>query len=334
VTRRGAIYGGRMAREDAEAFLRGMVAPLGRVRAGMRLPGVPFSREAVANALVMLGLLPEALAEEILAQYRPLLAAEGFRIGVLTGELSVRPGAHGYQAAQTAGRPPRFAAAAATSGVGTGAAEPPWPTPAECYLAELASVSSMSISAAAGTVELDTAGITATVAEALLWVGALPSDSVLLSDTGGAGAGGAGRSGWRAELAQLWVRQARHQAGVVAPDETSQSDLAVRLPLSRATAAIESVSAHEDMVSVQLYGHPWVHGEYWPMITPCFEVRAVDDAGGAHEGIRGSGGGSPEGSFEFTFYPPVRPQIRQLRVIVSTLWEAAYAELEIPGRSS
>jgi hypothetical protein len=97
---------------------------------------------------------------------------------------------------------------------------------------------------------------------------------------------------------------------------------------------IESVIAHEDMVSIQLYGHPWVHGEYWPMITPCFQVRAVDDAGGAYEGIRGGGRGSPEASFEFTFYPPVGPSARRLRVIVSTLWEAAYAEIDIPGRPS
>ncbi len=38
---------------------------------------------------------------------------------------------------------------------------------------------------------------------------------------------------------------------------------------------IESIAAHDDLVSVQLYGHPWVSGEYWPMITPCFQVRAV-----------------------------------------------------------
>jgi hypothetical protein len=52
----------------------------------------------------MLGLLPEARAEEILAEYRPELQAMGFQLGVLTGELSVRPGAHGFQEAQTVGR--------------------------------------------------------------------------------------------------------------------------------------------------------------------------------------------------------------------------------------
>ena len=81
-----------------------MVAPLSTARPGEPLPGVPFSREAVANAFVMLGLLPEARAEEILAGYRPELEAKGFRFGVLTGELSVRPGAHGYQDALAASR--------------------------------------------------------------------------------------------------------------------------------------------------------------------------------------------------------------------------------------
>ena len=52
-----------MAREDPEAFLRAMVAPLRAARRGGSLPGVPFSREAVANAFVMLGLLPEARAD-------------------------------------------------------------------------------------------------------------------------------------------------------------------------------------------------------------------------------------------------------------------------------
>jgi hypothetical protein len=109
--------------------------------------------------------------------------------------------------------------------------------------------------------------------------------------------------------------------------------LAVALPLRRATAVIEGVAALDDYVSIQLYGHPWVSGEYWPMITPCFQVRAVDDTGAQYEGVRGSGGGGPESSFEFWFWPPVVPEARWIRVIVSTLWEAAWADVDIPGRS-
>jgi hypothetical protein len=327
--------------EEAEAFLRALAAPLGAARRGTRLPGVPFSREAVANAFVMLGLVPEQRAEEILAEHRPRLAAEGFRIGVLTGELSVRPGAHGFQAALAAGSPAR-SVVPGPAGVTTGTADPPWPTSAECYLAVLSSATSMSISTGGSTVELDTARITATVADALLQVGALPPDSALLSGSsvdGGIDAGG-GQPPWLRELAQLWVSRARQRSRSAAADRTDRTNrtdwtgLAVTLPLRQATAVIESVTAHDDLVQIKLYGHPWVTGEYWPMIAPCFQVRAVDDAGAEHEGIRGSGGGSPAASYEFGFWPPVAPAARRIRVFVSTLWEAAWAEMDIPGRTA
>ena len=456
-----------MSGEDPADFLRVMAAPLRAARLGEPLPVAAFSLEAAANAFVMLGLLPEARAEEILAEHRRELEAKGFQFGVLTGELSVRPGAHGFQHAQAAGGdsltqiplatsavtipiplggielnltwvtltpggvrlgyratgqldiamsgplprplrlpppgqqiaekmqaglsvidnlsqhyrvrpvrghgtvtsrrpgqpPPRWdgellaepvrraAEPGTADGVrwlefapvsgpaarvvmpapaqaAMGTADPPWPTPAECYLAELASVTSMSIGSAGGSVELDTAQIIAAVADALLWAGALPPDSGLL--TGGTAAG-RGPAEWRQPLAHLWGRQARRRA---LNGGSARGALAARLPLRQATAVIESVTAHENLVSLQLYGHPWVTGEYWPMITPCFQVRAVDDTGGEHEGVRGSGGGSPEGSWNFWFWPPVAPAARRIRVIVSTLWEAAWAEIDIPGRPS
>ena len=434
-----------MGREDPEAFLRAMVAPLRAARRGGPLPGVPFSREAVANAFVMLGLLPEARAEEILAECRPELEAKGFRLGVLTGELSVRPGAYGYQDALAASqddltgiplavaagpvpigfgdtdlrliwatltpggvklhlgaitrddaRPPQRpylvlpgyrqlsgeigSALSMTDDLGrtyrlrpagwqgspagpgrrrwsgtmlaepqpagsaaggavrwvefasagsqpvrvvmpppvpaeTGQAEPPWPTPAECYLADLASVTSISIGTDEATVELDTGQITAAVAEALLRIGALPPASALL--TGSALlTDRTGSRGWQEELIHRWGRQAWQRERDGEPD---RAGLAVGLPLRRATAVIESIAAHDDLVSIQLYGHPWVSGEYWPMIAPCFQVRAVDDTGGEHRGIRGSGGGSAEASFGFWFWPPVPAAARRIRVIVNTL---------------
>jgi len=445
--------------DDPEAFLRAMLVPLKAARRGEPLPDVAFSREAVANAFVMLGLLPSVRAEEILAEYRPELTAKGFRMGVLTGELSVRPGAYGYHEARAAdparltriplafapgpvpiaiegmdlnltwatltrsgvwlrlsatgrdegqpSRPPRRALPfqrvvqaiqsglsvtddlgqayrlrpirgggtvtaerhgpaeyrwrgemmaepehrpaepdfgrttlwlefATPSGlaarvdlrppaqVATGEAVPPWPTPAEGYLAVLGAATSMTIATDGGTVELDTARITAAVADALLWVGALPPDSGLLSARTAAGP-----EGWREELKYLWGRQARQRTREA---EAEREGLAVRLPLRRATAVLESIAARDGLVSVELYGHPWVTGEYWPMITPCFQVRAIDDTGIEHEGVPAGGGGSPEGSWEFWFWPPVDPAARRLRVIVSTLWEAGWAEIDIPGR--
>jgi len=426
-----------------------MTAPLGAARPGEPLPGVPFSADAVANAFVMLGLLAEQHAEDILAEARRGLEASGVRVGLSTGELSVRPGAHGFQEAraashddlaaiplavaagpahlalagvdlnvrwvtltpggvrldfhatrQDAGRttetlseavraglsvtgstgqryqvapggvraaggagpggqwwdgqilavpapggagsgetvawlefasesgPAARVSLPPAAGAATGTAPPPWPTPAECYLAVLAQVTAMSIGSSSGTAELDAVQITAAVAGALLRAGALPPDSALLS---GPPPGASGQPGWRGPPMHQWGRQAFQRARAAGPDRTA---LAVRLPLRQATAVIEHVTAHEDLVVIQLYGHPWVTGEYWPMITPCFQVRAVDDTGGEHEGVRGSGGGSPEGSFEFWFWPPVSQSARRIKVIASTLWEAAWAEIDIPGRTS
>src|SRR5260370_28223846 len=88
--------------EDPEAYLRALAAPLATAREGSPLPVVRFSLEAVANAFVMLGLLPEARAEEILAAQRPVLEAAGCRVGLEIGELSLRHGAHGFQEARAA----------------------------------------------------------------------------------------------------------------------------------------------------------------------------------------------------------------------------------------
>lgn len=315
-----------MVYEDAETFLRTMMTPLDATPSSP-LSGGSFNREAVANAFVMLRLLPEQRAEEILGAYRSALEARGFRIGLLTGELSVRPGAHGFQEALEAGPPARDFVPVPAS-VETGSADPPWPTPAECYLAVLASATTVSIGTPGGTVELDTARIIASVADALLWVGGLPPDSALLSTGNTVSVDG---PPWREPLIQLWGRHARRRAKSAKPHRAA---LEVKLPLQHATSVIEGITAHEGLVTIQLYGHPWVIGEYWPMIAPCFQVSAFDDAGGEHAGVRGSGGGSPEGRFEFMLWPPVPATSKRIRVVVSTLWEAAWAEIDIPGRSA
>jgi len=450
-----------LAMEDPEAYLRAMAAPLGRVRAGSPYPVARLSLEAVANAFVVLGLLPAARAEEILTAQQPVLEAAGFRVGREIGELSVSPGTRNFVQARSAaldsprqiplavaagpvrcrlrrhelaitsatltpegirlrycgdardgdrdlaralitqitediadlsviddtgrtyrvpaaavhgtisgrcsapgvtrwipggevlavpvrgeagspgGRPAvRWLEFAAGSGppvrieipspaaVPTGTAEPPWPTPAECYLDQLTppdhdwSVGSFET----GAVELDTAAIVAAVAGALLAAGAVPPDSAVL-----AGITDRVRRDWQLALSDRQQALMEPWAGA---GQASGADLAVRLPLEQATAVLESMTAREDMVSVQLYGHPWIFEEYWPLIAPCFRVTAVDDTGAEHEGGPGNSSGSPahEGSGTFWFWPPVNPQARQLRVTVSTLWEAAWALVDIPGR--
>jgi hypothetical protein len=431
-----------------------MTAPLARVRAGSPYPVARLSVEAVANAFVVLGLLPAARAGEILDAQQPALEAAGFRVGREIGELSVNPGARGLAEARAAaldqlrqiplavGAGPvrcplrrydlaitwatvtpegirlrylgdgqeldrdlagvlarevaediaelsitddaggRYRVPAAnvpggisgyciasgqtrwvpegeflaeavrgggsavrwlelSAGAGTppvrfeisppravpaGIARPPWPTPAECYLDQLAppdrewSIGSFET----GTVELDTAAIVAAVADALVAVGEVPADSAVLT-----GITDRVQPDWRLAPSdqQLALTQPWASPG-------QDADLAVRLPLGSATAVLERMTVREDMVSVQLYGYPWVLDDHWPLIVPSFRVTAMDDTGGEHEGGRGNWTGSfaHEGSGTFWFWPPVGPRAKQLRVTVSTLWEAAWALIDIPGR--
>jgi len=446
--------------EDPEACLRALAAPLAQAKSGHPLPVTRFSLEAVANAFVLLDLLPADRAEAILAPYRPVLEAVGFQVGRRLGELAVQPATRAFQQARAAplsrlrqvplttaagpvrcrlrgydititqatltpegislrfhgdpqpgesrrppvspddimsatedlaitddaGRtylvPPGHAhaivhgqcsapggtrwiaegdmrAVPARSGspddppdvrwlefttrsgppvrlnlsspaaVTTGLARPPWPNPAECYLAEFSPPAPDWAlgSDETGVVHLDPAAIVSAVADALLAVGALPPDSPVLADLYGKL-----RDRWRpspddGQLAGM-DRWASEEAGAVA-------SLGVRLPFERAAAAIETVTVREDLVSVQLYGCPWGIGDGWPVITPSFLVTATDDTGAEYAGSLSRCSVSIdtlEGSGTFWLWPPVDPRARQLRVTVSTLWEAAWALLDIPGR--
>jgi hypothetical protein len=437
--------------EDPEDWLRSLAAEALELAPHRPLFPESIGLMAVANAFVMLGLLPEPQAEVILADHKSALERRGFgnTWGVTKGELTVRPGAHEYWQSRMAGpgalrevpllvaaagvccptsvaevcfewvkltstgwqlsfhatapdaggnppaphvvmgqamseisltddagqshdlraegvrwscrrarqkqewhghalvardpasRPAWFELAptiAGTSGrvalpspaqVPVGRSDPPWPTPAECYLAALAPVTTISIGTSDTVAEAgpeETARIVATVADSLIAVGALPVTSTLLREAPGTG------PGWHAALAHRWGRRVHQHAARFRAAEHHR--LVVRLPLEHATAVIESVYAQDDLVSIQLYGHPWVMGEYVPMITPCFQVRATDGAGNEHEGMPGDWQGFPghEGSGNFWFWPPVSSACKSIRVTVSTLWEAAWADIELPAR--
>lgn len=419
---------------DPESHLRWLTSEaLGDAVSGGRLAPVSIGLQAVANAFVMLGLLPEARAEAVLAEHKSALEASGFEVRGF--ELTVRPGAHGYWDSRGAGngglahiplsvaagrvRCPlesadvypdwvtltpaglrlrmravarqqpadrRFAHAIAEvamtddtgqsyrldfrggwrrdgiwagdvdaeprpagqvswlefspadpggtarvvlpppASVPVGTAEPPWPTPAECYLAALAPTTAVGINNTKLSPE-ETAGIVAAVADSLLAVGVLPAGSALLRQR----PDDRDRR-WHDALAHPWSRRVNRRGDGLLPGE--QLGLAVRLPLKHATAVIEGISVLEDQVSIQMYGHPWVMGEYWPMDMPCFDVRAVDDAGLEHQALPAGGwrgSATNEGSGGFVFWPPVGPGTGCLRVIVSTFWEAAWADIELPG---
>jgi hypothetical protein len=82
------------------------------------------------------------------------------------------------------------------------------------------------------------------------------------------------------------------------------------------------------------YGWPWVQGQHWPAAIPCFKVRAIDDLGQEHQGQAGNwrGYGAGEGHGEFTLWPAVPRRAGRLRVVISTLWEARWADVELPSR--
>jgi hypothetical protein len=395
-----------MVLQDPEAFLRAMMAPLSRARRGGPLPGVPFSREAVANAFVMLGLLPGARAEEILAGYRPELEAKGFRLGVLTGELSVVPGALGYHEAQAASRADLtgipLAVAAGPVPIAFGGTEPVLTsatlTPGGVKLRLRAVIPDPGQPVRRPVRELPGQRFAEEVRSTLQLTDNLGRRYRLRPVNWGDSPGEPGRRRWRGEVlaepqpggtatggAVRWLEFAAAESQPVRVDmpapaaaETGPAELAWptpaeaylaelasarsmtiatgedsveldvakivaavadallwtgALPLRRATAVIESIAAHGVLVSIELYGHPWLSGEYWPMIVPGFQVRVTAEGGAEHEGMPGSGGGRPEGSREFWFWPPVPPGAKRIRVTVSTLWEAAWAELDIPGRS-
>src|SRR5215467_10079541 len=207
-----------------------------------------------------------------------------------------------FELAPTIGGAPGRVAVPSPAQVPVGRSDPPWPTPAQSYLAALAPVTKFSISTSGTVAEAgpeETAEIVAMVADSLIAVGALPVTSTLLRESP------VSPPGWHVQLAHRWGRRGHQQAAKCRAAEHRR--LVVQLPLEHATAVIESVSAQDDLVSIQLYGHPWVMGEYWPMITPCFRVRATDDAGDEHEGMSGDWRGFPgdEGSGNFWFWPPV-----------------------------
>ncbi|HBW18765.1 MAG: hypothetical protein ACLPN6_10130 [Streptosporangiaceae bacterium] len=200
-----------------------------------------------------------------------------------------------------------------------GPADPPWPTAAECYLALLcAQDPPPAIGRSRGR------QVAAAVAEALYFTGAIPPDSPLLRRA----LGRARRSTRPARLA-AWPDPVRQG---MQPDV--QIAVCAALPFAGSAVVIEGLCGWGEHIQLLLYGWPWTQGDCWPAAIPAFTVRVVDDQGGEHVGRLGgwTGYGEGEGRGEFTLWPAVPARVRRLRVIVSTLWEAAWADIELPPR--
>jgi hypothetical protein len=212
----------------------------------------------------------------------------------------------------------------------TGTADPPWPTPAETYLAWLAPTPFATDADACYGVGLtmeDAHQVVAGVADALLAVGALPPQSSVLGRLPATTS-----PQWQRELARRWSRRA-HQL-LISDNRRAVTAVGARLPLRDAVAIVEYLSVLEDAVRLQLYVSPDVRGEYWPVNLPCFMVEANDESGGHYDTVPGTWRNHRpgEGWGDLLLWPPVAPAVKRLRVKVSTLWEAAWAEFEVPGR--
>jgi hypothetical protein len=218
-----------------------------------------------------------------------------------------------------AGGPAARVVFAPPQSIPVGRADAPWPTPAESYLAWLSRQDP-----AADLGDMGGREVVAALAEALVAVGAMPAQSPLLPPILGRH-----KRSSHPDLPLTWP----HPVQIGTPPDL-QVALCAALPFDHAAAVIEGVAAWGEDIQLHLYGWPWVHGQRWPAAIPSFKVRAVDDLGQEHEGQAGNwhGYGAGEGHGEFTLWPAVLRRARRLRVFVSTLWEARWADIDLPSR--
>jgi hypothetical protein len=198
-----------------------------------------------------------------------------------------------------------------------GPAQSQWPTAAEAYLAVLCATDPPMTFG-----RTKARDVTAAVAEALFSVGAIPADSPLLLEV----LGRAKRSS-HPVLPTTWPSPVRR---ATPPDR--RIPICAALPFTWAAVVIEGLSAWGEDVQLHVYGWPWLRSEQWPAVVPAFSLRAIDDLGGEHEGRLGSwrAYGSGEASGDFTLWPAVPRNVRRLHVVISTLWEAAWADIDLP----
>jgi hypothetical protein len=166
--------------------------------------------------------------------------------------------------------------------------------------------------------------VVAAVAEGLVSVGAMPAESPLLPPIVGRH-----KRSPHPDLPLTWP----HPVRLGTPPDL-QIALCAALPFEHAAAVIEGLSAWGEDIQLHIYAWPWIEGQHWPTAIPSFKVHAIDDLGQEHEGHGGSwrGYGPGEGHGEFTLWPAVPRRAGRLRVVISTLWEARWADIELPSR--
>jgi hypothetical protein len=218
----------------------------------------------------------------------------------------------------TVNGPARRVTFATPPAVPVGPAAPPWPTPAESYLAWLGRQNPATELSGAGSGR----EVLAAVAEGLVSVGAMPAHSPLLPQI----LGRTKRSS-HPDLPRSWP----HPVRLGTPPDL-QIAVCAALSFEHATAVIEGVSAWGEDIQLHLYGWPWIHDQPWPTAIPSFTIRAIDDLGQEHEGYAGGwrAYGAGEAHAEVTLWPAVPRRASLLRVVISTLWDARWADIELP----
>jgi hypothetical protein len=197
----------------------------------------------------------------------------------------------------------------------------PWASPAECYVAWLVPEFDDPVSGRGNLTLRERDEVLAATVDSLLTVGALPSDSQVLAPHFEHRP-----ESWQRPLMARWCRR-------LPPHVTSaRVGLNALLPFENATCILEGVSTRDGVVDLRLYGSPWGTGEYWPLTVPSFRLTAISDLGSDHRGmlLSESRCGATEASANFRLWPPVDTKVDYLRIVVSTLWESAWAEINLP----
>lgn|GEM_PF-4270969 len=220
--------------------------------------------------------------------------------------------------------------------VRTGREDSPWTPPAERYLTHLASRRGRGHPWAGwsgGASEGERCE--ARICDAFVALGLVAPDHEAVRILGGerlaATGDGSGPDGWARE--SPWA----------APAEGGEERYATRalgaeLPLERIRVVLEGATLVEHELSIWVHVSPVPRARPRPLGAAHPEedppwLRAHDERGRAYEAVRAhwfSGEGGASGELAFT--PGLGDDVRTLRVVAETPYEAAWAEVEVPGR--
>ena len=197
-----------------------------------------------------------------------------------------------------------------------------WPTPAEWLLDSiLPDVCSLKLDAQFG-VGLDASeavAVVGAVTDVLLAVGALPAGSRLLHQLP------TRQSSWLHELRRRYTHRARQE---LATNSQERQVVAVgsSFPLEQGVAAIDAMIVQDGNVYMRLYVFPDAVGEYWPVSVRRFDLSCTDQGIPATHWRTREG----EGLGDLWLWPPLDPAVRRLRLEITTPWEAAWTDVDIP----